>query len=412
MRSRCFNFCLIGIALVALWGIRPPKLVGAVLQVGPGRAFASIARAVRAAHPGDIIQVWPRPGNRPYRRVAVLVTKPRITIESALPGKYITINGSGFNYSGRMPVPRAIFQFDPAADGCTLKGFALTGAHNRAANGAGVRINAANHVTIDDCYIYGNDMGIMSNGSYARHTGRYQLIENCRITKNGSPVHAGYNHNLYLGGTSALVRGCDISDSLTGHNLKSRAHITWVEYCYIHGSANRELDLVDSRGTTDRPHSDAVILGCIIVKKSAMSGNREVINFGRDGHADHTGTLYLVHNTIITPYYTAAVVLSAPGAHLMMIDNRFINSSHRAQLLAFLFGAATKNVRGAGNRFSAAYRPTGRRFAGPMIPWRNVSLPWQRMHLHPQPLMRYAGLGRIIRFFRPQPGAGQAAPTR
>jgi hypothetical protein len=410
MRSRCYNLCLIGIAFVAFGGIRPPKLAAAVLQVGPGRAFAGIAQAVRAAHPGDIIKVWPQAGNRPYRRVAILMKKPRITIEGAIPGRYIKIDGTGFDYSGRMPTPRAILQFDPTASGCVLKRFALTGAHNRDGNGAGVRINGANHVTIRSCQIYGNDMGIMSNGSYARHTGAYQLIENCRITRNGTHVNAGYNHNLYLGGTSVLVRGCDISDSITGHNLKSRAHITWVEYCYVHGSANREMDFVDSRGITDQPHSDAVVLGCVIVKKRNMSGNREVINFGRDGKANHTGTLYLVHDTIVTPYYTGAVVLSAPGAHLMMIDNQFINSSHKALLLAFMFGALAKNVRGAGNLLSAAYQPAARRFNGPMIRWKDISLPWHRMDMRPQPLMRYAGLGKLRRFAHPQPGAGGPIP--
>ena len=410
MSDRAFKPVLIGVMLINCLCMIPKVADGAVLQVGPGRAFASIARAVRAAHPGDTIKVWPQPGNRPYRRVAILMKKPRITIEGAIPGRYITMNGAGFDYSGRMPTPRAIFQFDPTANGCVLQGFALTGAHNRDGNGAGVRINGANHVTIRGCSIYRNDMGIMSNGSYARHTGAYQLIENCRITRNGTHVHAGYNHNLYLGGTSVLVRGCDISDSITGHNLKSRAHITWVEYCYLHGSANREMDFVDSRGITDQPHSDAVVLGCVIVKKRNMSGNREVINFGRDGNANHTGTLYLVHDTIVTPYYTSAVVLSAPGANLKMIDNQFINSSHKALLLAFMFGALRTHIRGAGNLFSAAYQPAARRFGGAMIRWKKISLPWRRLDMHPQPLMRYAGLGKLRRFTHPQPGAGAAVP--
>ena len=273
-----------------------------VLPVGPGHRWSSIAAAVRAADPGDIIKVWPLPQHRAYRRVAVLVNKPQLTIESAMPGKRVLINGTGFNYSGRGPIPRAIFQFDPSARGCTLKGFTLTGAHNRSANGAGVRINAANHVSILDCHIFGNDMGIMSNGSFSRRTGAFQLINNCHIANNGSLQHAGYNHNLYLGGTSVVISKCDIARSLTGHNIKSRAHITWVEYCMIHGAANREIDLVDARGDTDQPHSDAVVLGCIIIKRRSMSGNHEVVNFGSDGGSNHTGTLYFVHNTIVTPH--------------------------------------------------------------------------------------------------------------
>lgn len=391
--------------LIAL-AAAPSITSAALLRVGPGRQFHTIAEAIQAARPGDIVQVWPLPGGRAYRRVAVLMQKPRITIESALPGRYVKINGEGFNYSGRQPLPRAIFQFDPTASGCTLRGFDLSGAHNNSSNGAGVRINAANHIVIRNCYIHGNDMGIMSNGELARHTGAQQVIEDCLITKNGTFHQAGYNHNLYLGGTSALIRGCEISDSLTGHNLKSRAHITWVEYCYIHGSANRELDLVDDRGNTDQPHSDAVVLGCVIIKKKNMSGNREVINFGRDGAANHTGTLYLVHNTIVTPYYTGAILLSAPGAKLVMVDNKIINESHQAVLLDCINGARMSHVKGAGNWISPAYGMLARRFGGKMVPWRSIKLPWNRMALHRQPLLRFAGIGHLIRYQDPAPGAG------
>ncbi len=386
--------------------VTPSLSEAAVLQVGPGRQFHNIIQAVRAARPGDIIKVWPLPDGRAYHRVAVLLQKPRITIESAISERYVKINGQGFDYSGRQPLPRAIFQFDPTASGCTLRGFDLTDAHNNSSNGAGVRINAANNILIRNCYIHGNDMGIMSNGKLARHTGSQQVIEDCLITNNGTFHQAGYNHNLYLGGTSALIRGCEISDSLTGHNLKSRAHITWVEYCYIHGSANRELDLVDDRGNTDQPHSDAVVLGCFIIKKKNMSGNRQVINFGRDGSANHTGTLYLVHNTIFTPYYTGALVLSAPGAKLVMVDNKIINPSHRAVLVDCINGGRWQNVKGAGNWISPAYGALARRFGGPMIPWRRIKLPWSRIHLRPQPLMRFAGIGHLIRYHQPQPGAG------
>ncbi|NNM88954.1 MAG: hypothetical protein HKL95_10600 [Phycisphaerae bacterium] len=394
------------IGLMALATIASSSASAAVLQVGPGHQFHSIARAVRVARPGDIIKVWPLPDGTAYRQVAVLMKKPRITIESALPGRYVKINGQGFDYSGRQPLPRAIFQFDPTADGCTLRGFDLAGAHNNSFNGAGVRINAANHIVIRNCCIHGNDMGIMSNGELSHHTGAGQVIEDSLITKNGTFHQAGYNHNLYLGGTSALIHGCEISDSLTGHNLKSRAHITWVEYCYIHGSANRELDLVDDRGNTNQPHSDAVVLGCIIIKKRKMSGNREVINFGRDGGANHTGTLYLVHNTIFTPYYTGALVLSAPGAKLVMVDNKILNPSHHAVLLDCINGALVRNLTGAGNWISPAYGALAKRLGGPMIPWRSLKLPWQRIHLRPQPLLRFAGLGHLIRYRHPQPGAG------
>ncbi len=378
----------------------------AILQTGSGREFSTIQSAVNAALPGDIIKVWPLSAGKAYRCVAILVRKPRLTIEAAQPGQYVKINGNRLNYSGRGRIARAIFQFNPSASGCILRGFELTGAHNRSCNGAGVRINAANHVTIQNCYIHNNDMGIMSNGSLARGTGADQIIERCRITRNGSWLQAGYNHNLYLGGTSVLVRGCDISHSLTGHDLKSRAHITDVEYCYIHDSANRELDLVDKRGNTDAPQSNALVLGCLIVKKNAITGNHEVINFGRDGKANHSGTLYLVHDTIRTPYPTAVVTLSAAGARLVLLDNNFVTSQHRATLIIARNGGRMDNIRGTGNIFATAYQPVARRFEGPMLHWRKIVLPWAALGLKPARLMRYNRSGQVVPWPHSTAGAG------
>ena len=234
---------------------------------------------------------------------------------------YVAISGQGFDYSGAGSTPRAIFQFNPGADNCTLEGFELSGAHNSSHNGAGVRINQANHVAIRNCSIHDNDMGIMSNGDGSLATAVDQRIEECRIYRNGDPTEPGYNHNLYLGGTSVTLRFCEIHHSLTGHNVKSRAHHTRVEYCYVHHSANREFDLVDAAETA-RPQSDAVLLGNIIVKDPKCSGNRAVIHFGQDGGKGHNGTLYLAFNTIVTPFISPVVELSAAGAKARLAGQR------------------------------------------------------------------------------------------
>ena len=139
--------------------------------------------------------------------------------------------------------------------------------------------------------------GSCRNGDGTEARGLDQRIEHCRIHHNGSFEEPGYNHNLYLGGTSVVLRFCEVHHSLTGHNVKSRAHHTRVEYCYIHDSANREFDLVDA-ADTERPESHAVILGCIVVKDPQSKGNKTVLHFGQDGGREHDGTVTLAFNTI------------------------------------------------------------------------------------------------------------------
>ena len=161
----------------------------------------------------------------------------------------------------------------------------------------------------------------MSNGDGTPRSATGQLIENCLIHSNGDHAHPGYNHNLYLGGTDVTMRGCEVHSSLTGHNYKSRAHRNVVVGCYIHDSLNREFDLVDAKGDTDRPGSDTILAGNVIVKDPNCRGNKAVIHFGQDGGKGHDGTLHLVHNTIVTPFISPVVDLSAPKARANLLNN-------------------------------------------------------------------------------------------
>jgi hypothetical protein len=353
---RRFFMLLLGIFFL------PAGVLGAAtLEVGPGEAFQRIEEANAHAHAGDLILVHPRQDGRPYERVAVFVRQKDLSFRAAgaAEGRKVKLSGKGFDYSGAGSIPRAIFQFNRGADGCTLDGFELTGAHNRSHNGAGVRINQANRISVRNCSIRGNDMGVMSNGDDTPDTAVGQRIEYCEIHHNGDPTEPGFNHNLYLGGTDVTLRFCEIYSSLTGHNLKSRAHVTRVEYCYIHDSANRELDLVDAADTA-RPGSDALVMGCILVKDPHCPGNRAVIHFGRDGGTSHHGTLYLIFNTVVTPFVAPVVQISDPQAKVFFEGNLVSDGGSgqkNQKLIEVQNGASLKSASGVNNWFSGAFGP-------------------------------------------------------
>ncbi len=339
----------------------------ATLEVGADKKFSRIEDAAATAQPGDVVLVYPLPDGKPYEKTAVFVRQPRVTFR-ALPAdgqKWITISGKGFDYSGVGSTPRAIFQFNLATDGCLLEGFELMDAHNDSHNGAGVRINQANHVTVRHCNIHDNDMGIMSGGDGNPQRAVDQRIEHCLLHHNGSLEDPGYNHNLYLGGTSVALRFCEVHHSLTGHNVKSRAHHTRVEYCYIHDSANREFDLVDA-ADTERPESHAVILGCVIAKNPQSSGNRTVLHFGQDGGREHDGTVNLAFNTIVTPFLAPLVELSAPKAGACLFGNLVTDGGSRQanqQIVSVRAGATAESASGQFNLFSGDFAaPPGAAF--------------------------------------------------
>ncbi len=296
------------------------------LTVGPGKAFARIEDAVAVAKSGDVIVVSEQKENHPYEKVALFIRTPKLTIRAD--GKQrIPLTGGGFDYSGKGHVPRAIVQVNAGADGFVLEGFELSGAHNGSFNGAGVRIVQANEVTIRRCDIHDNDMGIMSSGDGTDHSAVGQRIVQCLIHANGTDKEPGYNHNLYLGGTSVRLVACEIFGSTTGHNVKSRAHQTFILNCYIHDAANREVDLVDSADTA-APGSDAVLVGNVIVKDPKCAGNRGVIHFGQDGGKERDGTIWLAHNTIVTPFISPVVTLSTAKAKAKFINNLVYDGGH------------------------------------------------------------------------------------
>src|SRR5258708_4764016 len=95
-----------------------------ILAVGDGKPFARIEDAVKAAHIGDEIDVYPKAAG--YSRTAVMVHTPSLRIIGKT--QRITIDGDDFEYSGAGSIPRAIFQINPDADGVTIENFELRNA--------------------------------------------------------------------------------------------------------------------------------------------------------------------------------------------------------------------------------------------------------------------------------------------
>jgi hypothetical protein len=117
---------------------------------------------------------------------------------------------------------------------------------------------------------------------------------------------------------------------------------------------------VDSADTA-YPNSDAVLMGNIITKARNCEGNRSVIHFGQDGGHEHDGTIYLIHNTIVTPYISPVLELSSARAKAVLTGNFVCDggTEQAGQTVATgLSPGMAANVRGTHNWFD-------RGFAGP-----------------------------------------------
>jgi hypothetical protein len=335
----------------------PGFIFAKTLEVGPGKKYQRIEAAVGKAKKGDTIKVYPLKNNEAYSKVAVYFRTGGLTI-IGMGKEPVKLSGKGYEYSGVGSVPRAMFQFNKGTDGCVVENFDLSGASNKSHNGAAIRISQANDIRISKCVIHGNDMGVMSNGDGSAKLAQNQIIEFCHVHSNGNMQEPGYNHNFYLGGASATIRFCEVNNSLTGHNVKSRAHFNRIEYSYIHDSANREFDLVDGKDTTVAG-SHSVLIGNLIVKDSKCKGNRGTIHFGQDGGKAHNGDLYLIHNTIISPFISTIVQIDHAQAGLKAHGNIFhdnFSNQNNMNLLSLVKGAKEAAVSGSYNYFSKGFK--------------------------------------------------------
>ena len=86
---------------------------------------------------------------------------------------------------------------------------------------------------------------------------------------------------------------------------------------------------MDGKGATDRPNSNMLMVGNIIVSKPDRTGNNaKFILFGSESGGSHDGTLYMFHNTLVagSPKIIFAQ-LHDPKARAVIHNNIFLGSN-------------------------------------------------------------------------------------
>jgi hypothetical protein len=186
----------------------------AILTMGTGGTYPTLAAAVAAASAGDTILVEPGTYDDQY----AYINTP------------VTIDGNG------APGQVVFTQTLPELPG--LKGYLITNANTTVENitfqdaaislgdgdnAAGIRYQAGNLTVINDRFNNNQD-GILATPA-TTGTGTI-VIMNSSFTGNGvaSGPLAGYEHGIYIGGIASLsVTGSTFQGTLMGHDIKSRA---------------------------------------------------------------------------------------------------------------------------------------------------------------------------------------------
>jgi hypothetical protein len=295
----------------------------ATYHVGPGRDMKTLGAVLPRLNAGDIVEI--DPGVYPETaKLAFNGTRDKPVIIRGVGATRPVFDAQGLDTSGRRSMPRGIFQIEGAY--IIIEHLEFKNARNEQ-NAAGIRLLDSTNVVIRDCKITQCDMGIFGGDHETA------LIENCEIAFNGTEKFSGGSHNLYMHGNRVVVRNCYLHDSLFGQNYKSRAHYNELWWNWITDSNEGEVGFVDARGETDLPHSNALMVGNVVVSKRERAGNAaKFVLFGSEMGPDvggvHDGTLFLFHNTFIAGTGRIQfIILDDSKARVVVQNNVFLNSN-------------------------------------------------------------------------------------
>lgn len=257
----------------------------AILTVGTGEQYSTIAAAVAASKDGDTVNV--RAGTY-MNDFATISTK-------------ITIQGVGgmVNLVATEPPPNGKAILVTNTD-VTLNHLSFSGVKVVDGNGAGVRYQGGNLV-IENCYFFDNQDGLLAGAAPSGSI----TIDESEFSHNGTGN--GQTHNIYVGEVGTLtIANSYIHDAVVGHEIKSRALKTVIKNNRITdgptGTASYSIDL---------PTGGNTVISGNIIEQGPNSQNPAIIHFGAEGTPYVGSSLSISGNTILND-------LSSPSATALL----------------------------------------------------------------------------------------------
>jgi hypothetical protein len=304
--------CAVGASL-ALWAA---AAAASTLSVGPGKTYAGIADAMRAAQPGDVIEVQ---GGNTYPGMIWLREDNGGTKD-----KPVTIRGIKVN--GKRPVLSGVGsgQYENIilllnANHVVMESFEVIG------DGGDTNycvVHKADDVILRDFVIHnclhqgglvGNDFG---SGSLT--------LEYSELYHNGKGASS---HQIYMATDETMYPGsvfriqfCYVHDGVGGNNVRSRAERNEIYYNWVEGAFYHELDLVGPIDGDSLPfREDSDIVGNVLIKKNSPW---RIARLGGDGDGNTGGRYRFSNNTMVmTDTSSTAISLQNTVQTLEMYNN-------------------------------------------------------------------------------------------
>jgi hypothetical protein len=273
----------------------PLALSARVLEVGPARALTLPSQAAAVAQDGDTVLI----------DAGVYVDACRWTAHNLL------LRGTGgfAHVKDRTYGGKAIWVIQ--GNNATVEWIEFSGATVPDKNGAGIRQEGVN-LTVRSCFFHDNEDGILAGDNVASRI----LLEYCEFARNG--FGDGYSHNMYINHIAEFtIRYSYVHHARVGHNIKSRAHRTFIICNGItsgdDGTTSREIDL---------PNGGLAIVAGNVIVHGGSTQNSNLIGYGQEGLSNPVHSLFVTHNTVVTAR-NAGTFVSVPaiGCDTVVLKN-------------------------------------------------------------------------------------------
>ncbi len=273
-----------------------------MLEVGPGKAYATPSEAAESAQDGDVIEIAAGTYTNDFARWRA---------------NNITLRGVGgrahLQATQTIPNGKAIWVIQ--GSDVRVENIEFSGARVSDENGAGIRAEGEG-LSICNSSFHDNENGILGGAGEL-------LIEFSEFNHNGLG-DPGQTHNMYINGavTKFTLQHSYSHHATIGHNVKTRAQENYILY-------NRIMDETDGNSSYAMDFSNGGLTFVIgnLVQQSPNTDNSTMLRYGAEGLGDaRTNELYVVNNTFVNDRGSGNFVFSAAPA--VLVNNLFVGGGN------------------------------------------------------------------------------------
>jgi len=275
--------------------------------------YNSLVSAIDQANnsPGSVIYL--APGTYTGGALPLITASMTLQSDPSMTGDVI-LDTTPSNQKGILTVPDTVTNVNLTVQGLIFENAAISS--GAGGNAAGIRDQSQGNatLTVSDSTFRNNQNGILTGHGGSNAELLSVLISNSQFINNGAP--GGFEHGIYIFGSSLNVSNSMFCGTVDGHDIKSRAATTTVTGSTLYDGAANPNNAACNVGSTsyavDLPNGgQATLTGDTFVQGPATQ-NSAIVSYGEEGNLFSTNN-FVVSNDSFSNSRSSGIAIQEPG---------------------------------------------------------------------------------------------------